>query len=93
MGQNKSPDNPLHHLLPPTRGRVLRNRGHSFITLRIRTGGGGEGGGEGGGRGGEGGGRGGGDKLGQIQKEKKKKKTEKEIFLIILSLALTSAPW
>ena len=83
MGQNKSPDNPLHHLLPPTRGRVLRNRGHSFITLRIRTGG----------KGGEGGGRGGGDKLGQIQKEKKKKKTEKEIFLIILSLALTSAPW
>ena len=89
MGRNKSPDNPLHHLLPPTRDRVLRNRGHSFITLRIRTGGGGEGGGEGGGRGG--GGRG--DKLGQIQKEKKKKKTEKEIFLIILSLALTSAPW
>ena len=83
MGQIKSPDNPLHHLLPPTRGRVLRNRGHSFITLRIRTGGGG----------GVGGGEGGGDKLGQIQKENKKKKTEKEIFLIIVSLALTSAPW
>ena len=33
----KSPDNPLHHLLPPTRDRVLRNRGHSFIIPRIRT--------------------------------------------------------
>ena len=27
----QSPDNALHHLLPPTRDRVLRNRGHSFI--------------------------------------------------------------
>ena len=33
----KSPDNPLHHLLPPTWDRVLRNRGHSFIIPRIRT--------------------------------------------------------
>ena len=33
----KSPDNPLHHLLSPTRDRVLRNRGHSFIIPRIRT--------------------------------------------------------
>ena len=33
----KSPDNPHHHLLPPTRDRVLRNRGHSFIIPRIRT--------------------------------------------------------
>ena len=33
----KSPDNPLHHLLPPTRDRVLRNRCHSFIIPRIRT--------------------------------------------------------
>ena len=33
----KSPNNPLHHLLPPTRERVLRNRGHSFIIPRIRT--------------------------------------------------------
>ena len=32
-----SPDNPLHYLLPPTRDRVLRNRGHSFIIPRIRT--------------------------------------------------------
>ena len=33
----QSPDNALHHLLPPTRDRVLRNRGHSFIIPRIRT--------------------------------------------------------
>ena len=33
----KSPDNPLHHLLPPARDRVLRNRGHSFIIPRIMT--------------------------------------------------------
>ena len=33
----KSPDNPLHHLLQPTRYRVLRNRGHSFIIPKIRT--------------------------------------------------------
>ena len=33
----KSPDNPRHHLLPPTRDKVLRNRGHSFIIPSIRT--------------------------------------------------------